>query len=775
MKLADDELVLQTGLKIRPAAEVRTHFGECRIVPGGTTSLPLTVQSNASMPLRGRIEFDPLDPPLTVAPMKSDIKLTPEGLAGTIVEVSANKELPPGTYDLWATLHLQEKGDSSTKIKTRKYRIPVYNIPEGTVAVGEDDRTRELHVVSTDYSARIAREGGQVQILSQIEQTPSLVLRNEVGPPFGLSPFRFAEQEITVNQSNTSIVVSLAAIHPERPLQVVTRLTFPFNSSQILQETLVTNTGKESHSFQLRLLGPPGGISFAPGTVIAPLASGIIEEATTSNIASYPSIPTTPDTFSESWIAIKVNSLAIGQIWDPENLEEILVSTGRIGRLDYHEVTLAPSEQRCLSRVWHILRAPNWTAIQRIWQEKFKQYIPSLSEIRAPTEPDSLLRITPPTIVLPHREKVTQEFSLHYSANSPLTGPLSVKPPEGWSSTLGLQGEKSSDSTIMLSEITSSNPPTVHLVLSPTKSVPDKFTIFEGNMVWQTPVQTTQPFSLIQLGRSGTSVDVSEEREDDLRVFRVKNGLLEFTVSPDFGGCLYSLKNQQSTELLCSAFPTPRPKIFLQNYRGGIQPIISGIDEDIFQAKTNLEKMEAKPYSLGAAWKGVEISWKSKLQPVCRGVNFALRYLTAPGSPLILVDWIFRNTTTAPLRLFTVLLTDIAFNGSLAESVLQARWNNQFTEIQPSPTPVVFIPDTNVVWLRRTSSSSDPPEGLAFLVAGKMPNLLAIHIGMAAWVGNFNDSFWLRPGEERFQRSCLVVDPPDSDTLEALQRSLHDL
>ncbi len=775
LKLAETEFILHTGLKIKPAAEISTQFGETRIVPGGTTQLPLTITSNASTSLRGKLRFDTPSASLTVSPMEYDVELTPEGLSGAVIEVSAKKDSPPGTYDLLAALHLQEKTSKGLKVTTRKYRIPIYCIPEGGVTVGEDDRTRELHVVSTDYSTRIAREGGQIQILSQLEQVPSLVLRNEVGPPFGLSPFRFAEQEIDIDQSNSSTIVSLTAVHPERPLKIVTRLTFPHNSSQISQETLVRNTSNEEHSFQLRLIGPGGGISLSTGTAIIPLASGIVEGPTTSSLVSYPSIQTSPEVFGEEWVAIKGESLTIGQVWDPENLEEIYVNTGRISQIQYRQVTLGPGEQKCLSRIWHIAGAPDWTTIQRVWQEKIKHQIPQLSELREPTETTPVLRITPPTIVLSHRQKVSREFPIRYQANSPLSGPLSIEPLKEWSTKLELLDTESDTSPIMLSEITSNNLPNLRLTLSPTKSTPDRFALFKANMAWQTPVLTRQSFSIVQLGTAGSKVGISEEREEDLRVFRVKNGILEFAVSPDFGGCLYSLKNHQGTEMLCSAYPTPQPKIFIQNYYGGIQSVISGVDEDFLQAKTNREKMDATPCTLGKLWKGVEVSWRSELQPVCRGAEFKIRYLTAPGSPLILMDWHFINKTSAPLRLFTVQLMDVGFNGSVHETVLQARWDNGFTEIRPSPTPAAFTPDTGVAWLRRESSESDSPEGLAFLTAGRRKTLLVIHIGMAAWIGSFDANLWLRPGEERVQRCCLVVNPPNGEELEGIQQILHDL
>jgi len=242
----------------------------------------------------------------------------------------------------------------------------------------------------------------------------------------------------------------------------------------------------------------------------------------------------------------------------------------------------------------------------------------------------------------------------------------------------------------MLADVNRDNLPALRLDLAPGEEVPDQFGLFTGHMRLATPVEEKQPFTIVQLGAAKDTVSITEAMEENHSVFRVKNGLIEFAISADYGGCLFSLKNARATELLASAFPTPAPKVFFQNYWGGVQPIIGGMDEDAFQAKTNTEKMQARLCRQGDLWQGVEVSWQGKVQPDCRGVEFRLKYLTVPGSPLILIDWTIHNTTTAPLRLVPALAVDIAFNGNLADSILQARWDGDLTDIRQGVPPAVF-------------------------------------------------------------------------------------
>ncbi|MCI2427101.1 GNAT family N-acetyltransferase [Candidatus Acetothermia bacterium] len=775
LKADNQEFSLATGLKIKPVAEIYTEFGECRVVPGSKVPLPITITSNTAAMLRGKLSFDLADLPITISPAESEIEITPEGLAGVVVEVIAPAGLAPGTYDLWASLHFTAGTNGGAPLTTRRFRIPLFCIPDGAVAVGEDDRKREVLVVSRDYTARLSREGGDVEITVPGASLPTISLDTEIGPPFGLDPFSTAEREVDVKRSASATTVSLSATHPERSLRVETRLIFFHNSPLICQETWVTNQGVENQTFQLRIEGyQDDDVSLTTGRKILPLSSGVVHDRIASHLSDHPSIPDDPVSFSESWIAVEGSVGASGQVWEHENLEEIEILSGRIGRLGYRPVTLKPKEERSISQIWHLTQTTGWKAVRRLWQEKIAHRIPLASEIAALPAALPILQIAPPLIVLPHRRLVTSEFTFDYPATAPLSGPLSVEAPAGWSASLSREEEKS-DTRIMVTDLNRDNLPALRLTLTPGEEIPDRFALFTGHLRLATPVEKEEPFTIVQLGTAKDTVEIAEETKKSHSVLRINNGLIEFAVSADYGGCLFSLKNALGTELLASAFPTPAPKVFLQNYWGGVQPIIGGVDEDPFQAKTNREKMQARICRQGDLWKGVEINWQGKVQQICRGVEFRLSYLTAPGSPLIVINWTIHNSTTAPLRLIPMLVVDVAFDGDLSNTILQARWDGTLTDIRQGVPPATFSPDANFSWLRRTPVGAGPSEGLAFLTAGTVPKMLALYLDEGCWLAGIESDLWLQPGEKRTLRSCIFVDPQDSAVLERLQPLLNDL
>ncbi|MFX1244906.1 MAG: GNAT family N-acetyltransferase [Promethearchaeota archaeon] len=764
---------LYTGMKIQPVAEIQMQFGHCRLVPRGKITLPVTIRNNTSLPFEGIIRFHLPEVPLTIDSPEMNLKMKSKGFTGATIEIAADKNLPPGTYDIWASLQLNTTKGNEISVTTRRFRIPIFNITDGYVAIGEDDRRRRILAITKDYTVHLAREGGTVTFSYPFAIGSSLFLRREIGPPFGLSPFRYAEQEVQIEHTESSTVVSLSAQHFERPLLVETRVIFDHHSPVVQQEIWVTNIGSENHTFQLRLDGP-GGISLEGGKVIIPLQSGILEDRLSSLLSTYPAIPGDPKNFRETWVAAELPSLTRGQVWNPQNVEEIQIALGRITRLSYCSITLAPQEKQCLSQVWQITKAASREAIRRTWQEKVLHQILSEREehLLLPTTP--IMKIAPPPLIIPYRSTIHQKYQLQYVAAMPQSGQLTINPPSGWTATICSGKEGKASSSLLLENITKSNNPQLHLTLKPDQTIPNTFAIYKGYVNWKIPIEERQSFPIVQLGSSRKSVKILEEEDQGLLSYQISNGVLQFKVSPQYGGTLYSLRNSFGTELLNSAFPTPTPKIFLQNYFGGWQSFVSTVDEEIFQANTNQEKMRAKSCQVGELWRGVEIQWKGKLQDCCRGVDFRLQYLTAAGSPLILSNWKIRNATKAPLQLMFLQGLDAAFNGDLSNALLQAQWGGTSTTLHGSPIPAAFRPDINLAWLRRNTSETTTSEGIAFLTASTQSNMLIFSTHEVSWFFALN-LLYLHPKEEQTIRSALFINPPNQTQLEDLQRLLNNL
>jgi len=782
LRLNGQESILRTGLRIKPVVDIQTKWKECRVLPSGTVTIPITLVNNSTMTLKGKLMFEEVGPHISMTPPESEFELAPEGLGGAVITVTTQPDLPAGTHDLWAYMiisYLDEAG-KRREVKTGRSRISLFCLQGGRVTAGEDDRTREVLLVAPQYTARILREGAILRLSTLYGSSiTQMALSTEIGPPFGLSPFRFTERDVRVRETESGLVVSATATHPERPLVIEDRWV-ALNSSPVLKhEVWVTNTGQESHEMQVRLNGREGGIPLNFDRVFVPLPAGVVEAPTGNLLMSYPSIPSELGSLTEEWVATGGPSGASGQVWKATNLESVYLAAGQLSRIVSKPLRLKGKETKCISEVWNIAAASDWRDIQRIWKANVKGEFENIQKagMRRPTLP--MIAVSKKTVIIPHRQSAEAELTVENTVSAPVIGNVEVESPEGWDADIRRLG----GSALTAEQGTDESKETVIqglqkyiLTLKPTDLRKVGFSVERGLVRVRTPMEFREYFTLLQLGSAGSAVTVTEGMEQGIRVFRVNNGVAEFAVSADYGGCLFSLKNSHSTELLCSSFPKPAPKLFMDNYYGGVQPLVwdDSSGEDFFQVKTNREKMDVRPCEHGGVWKGVEVSWTSQIQQTIRGVQYRLQYLAAPESPMVLVNWVIKNPTEAPLFFIPCLFADPGFNGVFGGSIVHTRWGGSEVDLRNVPVPAAVTPETNSLWLRR-SGTQESNEGLGILWAGLDPGSIAVCTNEMAACISMDFRCWLMPGDERVVRACLFVNPPNFEALEKVQATLTEL
>jgi ribosomal protein S18 acetylase RimI-like enzyme len=757
------ESELLTGLKIRSPAEIRTRWGECLIRPMGKCRIPLTVLSNVAEASVTHINLNQLPSGINAKLAAEVINLDPLGQGGTMIEISASEALEDGVHYLSLNISLDINGTGM--VKTRDFRIPLFCLAKHDIAVGEDDRTRESIIVSPYYTASFAHEGAILSVEDRYSQTSlDLTVSSEIGPPFGINPFRFAEREVRTSMSEQGIVVSMSASHPDRPLTVEDRVVFEYGSGVIKHEQWVKNTGQGSHSFQSRLVGRGGGIVIAPGSVYLPLSAGIFKEPLGNSFFEYPSIPSSPSEFSEGWIAVENAEYAIGQAWDLNEVEEIRIFAGSPQMLIYPEVTLESGEAQNTTNMWLFLSARNWKDIQRLWSARVNHRYDDRISMHSDEIPKPILFIQSEPLILPHVSEKQMAIQIINPLKIAHNGMLEIEAPRGWSVTL--QGN-SKPTQLIRKDIQFADDMSFNIALTRTPKVQDGFAVHRGRSNLKMEYDVEKPIQLVVLGSSGNEVKVSQGIEQDRKVFRVQNGFLDFAVSPDYGGCLFSLRNHKQVEFLTSSFPNaaPRPGAWFENYYGGVQPVIFDDDlgEPLTKARTNKEKMSAKPYHIGP-WSGVEIKWIGKIQRTTRGVQSCLRYLTAPGCPLVLVQWIMTNNTSAPVRFYPTLSIDMKLDEELAGSQFKTIWSEQTLYIRNRESPMFVTPSTNLTWVM-PEKANRKTKGISLLVAGNSANMLNGFFGDNLAMSAFDGLSAIMPHEERSILACLYIDPPDWETL----------
>ncbi|MFW9910258.1 MAG: GNAT family N-acetyltransferase, partial [Candidatus Thorarchaeota archaeon] len=568
--------LLYTGMKIRSPAEIRTRWGECRISPSGSVRIPITIISNLDQKSVAQVNLQEIPSHMQIQAASAIIQLGAHEQGGTVLEVSSSDELVEGTYDLWLNLVIQT--DDNRIVETRKFRIPIFCLGKKDVAMGEDDRRREIVIVSPHYTARIAKEGAILVIQDVYSQiSPSLTQVSEIGPPFGINPFRFAERKVQTSVIDTGLVVSMKAKHPDRPLVVEDRAIFEFGTGVIKHEQWVENVGVESHSFQSRLVGRGGGVNFASGKVYIPFLEGVLSEPLGNFRFCYPSIPTSPSAYSEGWVAIENEDATIGQMWDPKEADEIRIFSGQLSALGFPMKNLEPGEVHKITNSWLVFNARSWQDVRRLWRSRVAHYYEDVFSPASSQLVERMLAVKSQPIVLPHVSEAYGALRLHNPLHIAHEGMLELTPPNGWNAELKINSKKLNG---LQTEINFAADTSIDVSLKPSSKIMDRFAIYKGQLNLKMEYDTNESLTVAVLGSSKHRIDVTEGVEQGCKVHRVKNGLLEFAVSEDYGGCMFSLRNEKGVEFLTSSFPkaSPRPGAFFDNYHGGVQPLI--FDDD---------------------------------------------------------------------------------------------------------------------------------------------------------------------------------------------------
>ncbi len=771
---------LHTGMVIRPVAEVMSLATPARVNAGGTVNVPLTIAGAAPFEMSGTLYVETPKSGLIVHPQQTSIVIPPMGLAGTSIEVRADDRLARGGYALNVYMELKSEGTTEEEehtVVTRRFAVPIYCLNDGVSAIYNDIR-RAIEVVSENYIAQITEEGAILDVAS-IEPIRNTIfgMRSEIGPPFGLSTFIYTERQWSIKNSENSLVVALSARHPDHPFIVEDRYIFEHNSRVILHELWVTNTGNSACRIQARIMGLGGGFRFGRGRVIAPLRLGLTESSMSDMSFSYPALSSKREDWAEGWFAVSTEWGYNGQIWDLDSVEEIRLVQGMINALLYPPTEIAGKATVCLSRVWCVTGVPHWRKIRELWHSKVKKRYDIRRSIRESEQVRPAVQIEIPSCILADIQPVKTVLRVRDCTMASIRGRLMIDPPDGWTAELTLQnGQSVTGKDIVVEDFLIEGEKDLPLIMRPVRPV-DQFAVHHGRLSFQGGIELTATYSLLQLGRRSQSVRVTEEKRQGLHVFRITNGLIEYTVSPEYGGCLFSLKNSHRTELLVSNFPRPGPKAggFMENYYGGIQPFIwdEEMGDSFQQAATNREKMSATECS-NDIWRGVAISWIGEIQRSGRGIAHTIEYLTAPGSPLLVVRWHIVNDTTAPVRFIPTFMIDAAFGGDVSSTVYRLELDGTMRDIYPSELPIIAIPTQNIIWMRKGDSDRNT-EGIAVINDSDTSALLLITMGDQHYMGMLDFFPVLMPEQRKTITMCVFVDPASENDIIQLKRMFSRL
>lgn len=606
---------LATGLRPRPAIEIKTYPEHITLVPG--------TKRTVQVRLRNRLEHDAVIEVRATGAEGLDL-----GWASCSVEAAAegwaSKELEiavpagpgqPFAFDLSAVARF----DGST-LRVEPEPRHVFSLTPGTVmAAREKD---DIRVENNHFRARLHERGAYLS-LSGRQGISGLVVAT-AGPPFYPSEFSTLEFELA-HETTPDGVELIATGRSKRWPGFVVRHRFRIGAGTFAEARFeVENLETDSRTVQFSY-----GMHCAGERTVLPLSQGLVSGRRQDYFPGGDDDESKlPDRLSEQWRASE-NRLGevIGSVWSGE-LEEVV---GAGAQLITPKVEVAPLGRLEVEPLWIWCGPGSWHSLRDLWRRRTGTV---LAADRAPEEPAEPVTVrVEPSPLLATSGSAQVELIVEHAGTWALGGEAEIVTPEGWTVDVD---------RVDLSETTWRKPSQARLVATAAESpssglleIRVRGTEFDRRL--EVPVLSIDGGQTASLGRA---------TEHDAEVWNIDAGLSQVKVVPSHGGAAVSWA-VDGVEQLASDWPEVSSIAWLLPWHGGIVPMLiaGGVDfpgalwREEFQA-AEVEEKDRR----GLVWKGVKVTAESTHED-SRGFQVDSTTLALAGAPVLKHRITFRNRT----------------------------------------------------------------------------------------------------------------------------------
>lgn len=331
---------------------------------------------------------------------------------------------------------------------------------------------------------------------------------------------------------------------------------------------------------------------------VLPLRGRVVEITSEygRNLDAYP----TTD-FTENWLFVRGDRTTRGLAW-PAQIQPRL-NHGRY-QFEHDLGELAPGQQRETQAITIALNI--WSR----WQD-FRRYVTGKREVKRPVH----------------------NFQLEVNKGNPIVGPeFAVEVREHKADAFNGRLHLSSSQGSV---------PAQTLEFSPADAVRSaRFEVEASQGPAVDQLELGVDFSTVAFSRrrvlfrvNGTVVTNSEIREG-LEVLSVDNGVLRFSVAPDFAPAVFSLEHK-GRQRLDSSFPTPAPRSWWNPWLGGSSGRLEDISSRSVLAQPRKARFVTVKDNKGNQWQGLEVVTTFSRHEKFRNLELCHYTLTLPGLPLL--------------------------------------------------------------------------------------------------------------------------------------------
>jgi ribosomal protein S18 acetylase RimI-like enzyme len=635
--IINDELIpLEIGMRVLPLLQFKTHPETITVAPGTRGTVQFNLFNNSKERFTGNVFI--IDDLTKLSLKKTTIptEIPPKSHSGFKIEIKLPDDQPTSLIPLKLFAKGKVNG-ADVKTKTEITHVKCLG-PGGIVAsVEETKQGRSVFVENEDLVACVRLRDGLLEITYKGTLYGSQKVwdrgRFDVGPPFSfVKPIHY---DYEVLKKPDSLELVLSGVHPDKPgVKMMRMLTFYAGTSIIKERIRIVNMNPEvTYKLNVRISGR-GFLENIYYTMIVPLEE-IMEHEMIGFPVSESDLPTDPKDYKESWICFQnqAKDFCLGQIWSNEKLAKIRVGEGSYVAPEYELGEIKPSQSACTSELYYVVERGNWQTIRRKWKSLIEKKLSPEENI---VEAKPLFNIKLAETTLYDNTELRTQLEVVNFRNKNANGKIFLIPPSRW---------KIYPSEIEIKNVTAKNPFTANVSLIPPPQA--ELGVYSGSIRFSAADQEIQfPMDLCILSKiAKTPVTVASDEDRDKAVFKFSNGVLQFKASAEYAGCLYFLGKDEVNQLGTS-FPSIGPKVFLENYSGGIRALYLDDNFDFQKSKTHEELYKAELVEEGH-WKGIKFSFESKQQEEIKGITGSISYLILPFSSIVKIKRKFENPTRA--------------------------------------------------------------------------------------------------------------------------------
>ncbi len=636
----NDELIpLEIGMRILPLLEFKTDPESIAVAPGTKGTIQFNVFNNSKERFTGNVFITDELSKLSLKKTAIPIEIPPKSHSGFKIEIKVPEDQLTSLIPLKLFAEGKVKG-ASVKTKTEITYVKCLSTGGIIASVEETEQGRSVFVENEDLLACVRLREGLLEITYKDAFHGSQKIwrrgRFDVGPPFSfVKPINYGHEVITKPES---LELVLSGMHPDKPgLKMMRILTFYAGASIIKERIKIVNMNPEAtYKLNVRISGR-GFLENIHYTMIVPLEE-IMEHEMIGFPVSESDLPTDPKDYKESWICFQnqAQNFSFGQLWSNEKLSKIRIGEGSYAVPEYELEEIKPKQSACTSELYYIMERGNWQTIRRKWKFMIEKTLRSEEKI---VQAKPLLNIKLAETVLYSNTELRTQLEVVNFRNKAAIGKIILIPPNGW---------KINPSVVEVKNVTAKNSLIANVSIVPPSQA--KLGIYSGTIRFSAAKQEIHfPMDLCILSKiAEPPVTVVLDEEGDKAVFKVSNGILQFKTSAEFAACLYFLGKNEVNQLGTS-FPSIGPKVYLENYSGGIRALYLDEQFDFQKSKTHKELYKAEMVEEGH-WKGIKFSFKSKRQQEIKGITGSISYLTLPFSNIVKIERKFENPTRASFK-----------------------------------------------------------------------------------------------------------------------------